>query len=122
MNMLESIIGKKVFYSYKRIIIENYMNANDYYILSGNMEEYATMILDWSSHGYESEIDLFLLRPILQSLFFSSFSQLRLCAKKNLRDATLLYEAAYAKKKEDEEFTSLPLIHFCEFLLQTLTV
>lgn len=74
--MLESIIGKKVFYSYKSIMIENYMNANDYYILSGNMEEYATMILDWSSHGYESEIDLFLLRPILQSLFFSSFHSL----------------------------------------------
>ena len=28
----------------------------------------------------------------------------------------------HAKKKEDEEFTGLPLIHFCEFLLQTLTV
>ena len=76
MNTLESIIGKKVFYSYKSIMIENYMNANDYYILSGNMEEYATMLLDWSSHGYESEIDLFLLRPILQSLFLYSFHSL----------------------------------------------
>ena len=42
------------------------MYANDFYILSGNMEEYANMLLDWASHGYESEIDLFLARPVLQ--------------------------------------------------------
>lgn len=85
------------------------------------MEAYSEMILDWASHGYASEIDLFVTRPILQYCTVLS-NYTRLCAKQNLRDANLLYEAVCQKKKGDEEFNDLPLIHFCDFLLQTLTV
>ncbi|KNB45227.1 hypothetical protein JH06_1199 [Blastocystis sp. subtype 4] len=73
------------------------------------MEEYAKMILEWSEKGYASEIDLFVTRPILW-----------LAEKKNLRDANLLFTAVKTLKKNDQEFGKLPLIHFCDFLLQTL--
>lgn len=69
------------------------------------------MILEWSEKGYASEIDLFVTRPILW-----------LAEKKNLRDANLLFTAVKTLKKNDQEFGKLPLIHFCDFLLQTLMV
>ena len=75
------------------------------------MEEYAKMVLEWSEKGYTSEVDLFVTRPVLW-----------LAEKKNLRDANLFFTAVKKLKENDQEFGKLPLIHFCDFLLQTLVV
>ena len=42
--------------------------------------------------------------------------------KKNLRDANALFSCVRSKEADDREFLQLPLIHFCDFLLQTVTV
>lgn len=42
--------------------------------------------------------------------------------KKNLRDANALFSCVRARKADDGEFLQLPLVHFCDFLLQTVTV
>ena len=53
-----------------------YAIADDYYLISGDMKSYinflrtitrsyAGMLLDWASHGYRSELDLFVTRSIL---------------------------------------------------------
>ena len=75
------------------------------------MEEYAKMVLEWSGKGYASEIDLFVTRPILW-----------LAEKKNLRDANLFFTAFKKLEEDNQEFGQLPLVHFCNFLLQTLVV
>ena len=66
---LNEYCGK--YYWDQGIFIKTYLNigkfkeANDYYILSENMNAYADLLLDWATHGYASEIDLFITRPIL---------------------------------------------------------
>lgn len=75
------------------------------------MAEYAQMVLEWATTGYASEIDLFVTRPVLW-----------LVEKKNLRDANAFFAAVKKLKESDADFGKLPLIHFCDFLLQTLTV
>ena len=69
------------------------------------------MVLEWASTGYASEIDLFVTRSVLW-----------LAQKKNLRDANLLFSHIKQLKESDPEFAKLPLIHYCEFVLETLSV
>ena len=38
------------------------MHANNFYLISEEMGEYAQMVLEWASTGYASEIDLFVTR------------------------------------------------------------
>lgn len=87
-----------------------YPIANDFYLVSEDMEEYSSMLLDWASQGYKSELDLFVVRAVLWLL-----------VKKNLRDANALFSCVRSKEADDREFLQLPLIHFCDFLLQTVT-
>ena len=51
--------------------LEDFSKANEYYIISENMSSYAELLLDWASHGYSSEVDLFITRPILLFLCLS---------------------------------------------------
>ena len=87
------------------------MHANNFYLISEEMGEYAQMVLEWASTGYASEIDLFVTRSVLW-----------LAQKKNLRDANLLFSHIKQLKESDPEFAKLPLIHYCEFVLETLSV
>ena len=89
----------------------DYSNASNFFLISGDMEQYAKMVLEWSEKGYASEVDLFVTRSVLW-----------LAEKKNLRDANLFFTAIKKLKEPDQEFAKLPLIHFCDFLLQTLAV
>lgn len=91
--------------------LEDYSQSSTYFLVSEDMTEYAKMVLEWAATGYASEIDLFVTRPVLW-----------LVEKKNLRDANAFFSAVKKLKESDAEFGKLPLVHFCDFLLQTLTV
>ena len=91
--------------------VEDYSQSSTFFLVSEDMTEYAQMVLEWATTGYASEIDLFVTRPVLW-----------LVEKKNLRDANAFFSAVKKLKESDADFGKLPLIHFCDFLLQTLTV
>lgn len=91
--------------------VEDYSQSSTFFLVSEDMTEYAQMVLEWAATGYASEIDLFVTRPVLW-----------LVEKKNLRDANAFFAAVKKLKESDADFGKLPLIHFCDFLLQTLTV
>ncbi|KAK8798403.1 hypothetical protein WA588_003485 [Blastocystis sp. NMH] len=89
---------------------KDYSQSSTFFLVSEDMTEYAQMVLEWAATGYASEIDLFVTRPVLW-----------LVEKKNLRDANAFFAAVKKLKESDADFGKLPLIHFCDFLLQTLT-
>ncbi|CBK24831.2 uncharacterized protein [Blastocystis hominis] len=68
------------------------------------------MLLDWASHGYQSELDLFITRSILW-----------LIAKQNLRDANDLFSNVQSQLEAKGAIMSSPLFHFDSFILQTVT-
>lgn len=45
-----------------------------------------------------------------------------MASKQNLRDANAFYTCIRNHKELDSVLNSLPLVHFCDFLLQTLSV
>lgn len=91
--------------------VENYSAASDFFLVSENMSDYAEMVLAWAATGYASELDLFVTRAVLW-----------LAEKQNLRDANSFFAAIRERCADNSEFNSLPLVHFCDFLLQTLSV
>ena len=93
------------------LLLGDYAISSNFYLISEEMDEYAQMVLEWASTGYASEIDLFVTRSVLW-----------LVQKKNLRDANLLFSRIKQLKESDPEFAKLPLIHYCGFILETLSV
>eukprot|EP00033_Pygsuia_biforma_P000267 GCRY01000331.1.p1 GENE.GCRY01000331.1~~GCRY01000331.1.p1 ORF type:complete len:310 (+),score=35.29 GCRY01000331.1:126-1055(+) len=81
-----------------------YVSANIHFLKSGDVKEYAQMLVNWAKTGYNSEKDLFIARAVLQYL----------CLR-NLKAARTLYEEYLFLNP-----VSSPLINFINFLLQTL--
>ena len=77
--------------------------------------EHATTLLDWARAGYTSETPLFIVRAVLQ-----------LAGLTNLRGASAVYRAALAELEApgNSRLAAVtrddPLLHFTDFLLQTL--
>ena len=87
----------------------NYEGAFKNYIRSERPREFASMLVQWSTEGYEGEVDLYVVRAVLSLL----------CLK-NLRDANVVlveYKALWATKGLALD---TPLLNFTSFLLQTL--
>lgn len=92
-------------------VLGDYALSNEFYLISENTQEHAAMVLEWASQGYASEIDLFVTRAVLWFI-----------QKKNLRDANAFFAHVKHMKENDPSFSKLPLIHYCGFILETVTV
>uniref|UniRef100_K3WSS6 Golgi to ER traffic protein 4 n=1 Tax=Globisporangium ultimum (strain ATCC 200006 / CBS 805.95 / DAOM BR144) TaxID=431595 RepID=K3WSS6_GLOUD len=87
----------------------DFTHAAKHYLHAENPSEFADALFEWSTHGYQSEYDLYLARVVLQLL-----------SLENLRDANTLRDAYVAKCKDAKRPVDLPLFNFVRFLLLTL--
>jgi len=84
---------------------QEYLTSHKHFLRSNQYNEHTTMLLEWSSKGFKSEIDLFLARAVLQYL----------CLE-NLAGANAVFDLFIQKIPS----LDTPLVHFIQFLLKTV--
>ena len=92
-------------------VLGKYDTAAQHYLFSEQPDEFADMLLQWSSSGRRQERDLFLGRAVL-----------RLLCLENLGDANRVYDVFMERLGESGVELDSPLLNFCKFLMLTLEV
>ena len=83
--------------------------ASNHFLFAEAHEEFAKFLVALGKRGFSSEVDLFILRVILQML-----------ALENLNDAALVLAAWKASVSHDSpKSVDTPAVHLCDFLVQS---
>jgi len=86
----------------------DYGDAMTCYLGCNEPEEFADMLSDWASKGYPSELDLFVVRPVLALL-----------SKQQFQQAQKVFSLFVGRYYPDQDsFT--PLLNFTKFLLEAI--
>jgi len=89
--------------------INDYSNAQRYYLRSNKPDEFSEVIIKWAKYGYPNERDLFIARAVLQYLCIG-----------NIRDSNQLFNTFIKNYSPAEELPQTPLMNFLRFLLATV--